>query len=73
VENPPLPHLDTHPKFGEPITLTAQETGPGKERVRAPRLTLAGAKSEAVARSFTTASLSTNGSPIGSLGPVAIT
>jgi dihydrodipicolinate synthase/N-acetylneuraminate lyase len=44
----PLLHLDTHPKFVQYIKLAVQETGLGKEWVRAPRLTLAGAERKAV-------------------------
>lgn len=38
----PLLHLDVHPKFVQYIKLAVQETGLGKEFVRAPRLALAG-------------------------------
>lgn len=44
----PLLHLDVHPKFVQYIKLCVQECGLGKEWVRAPRLTLAGAEREAV-------------------------
>ncbi|MDB6131915.1 MAG: Dihydrodipicolinate synthetase [Verrucomicrobiales bacterium] len=44
----PLLHLDTHPKFVQYIKLCVQECGLGREWVRAPRLTLAGAEREAV-------------------------
>ncbi|MEI6355869.1 MAG: dihydrodipicolinate synthase family protein [Verrucomicrobiota bacterium] len=44
----PLLHLDTHPKFVQYIKLAVQETGLGKEWVRAPRLTLVGAERKAV-------------------------
>jgi 4-hydroxy-tetrahydrodipicolinate synthase len=40
----PLLHLDVHPKFVQYIKLAVQETGLGKEWVRAPRLTLTGAE-----------------------------
>ena len=38
----PLLHLDVHPKFVQYIKLAVQETGLGKEWVRAPRLVLKG-------------------------------
>ena len=38
----PLLHLDVSPKFVQYIKLAVQETGLGKEYVRAPRLTLTG-------------------------------
>lgn len=44
----PLLHLDTHPKFVQYIKLAVQEAGLGKEWVRAPRLTLAGAERKSV-------------------------
>jgi 4-hydroxy-tetrahydrodipicolinate synthase len=44
----PLLHLDTHPKFVQYIKLAVQETGLGKEWVRAPRLPLSGAERKAV-------------------------
>ena len=44
----PLLHLDTHPKFVQYLKLAVQETGLGKEWVRAPRLTLVGAERKAV-------------------------
>ena len=44
----PLLHLDVHPKFVQYIKLCVQETGLGKEWVRAPRLTLDGAERTAV-------------------------
>ena len=44
----PLLHLDVHPKFVQYIKLAVQEAGLGKEWVRAPRLTLAGAERKAV-------------------------
>jgi 4-hydroxy-tetrahydrodipicolinate synthase len=44
----PLLHLDTHPKFVQYIKLAVQETGLGKDWVRAPRLTLVGAERKAV-------------------------
>lgn len=44
----PLLHLDTHPKFVQYIKLAVQETGLGKEWVRAPRLVLKGAERNAV-------------------------
>ena len=44
----PLLHLDTHPKFVQYIKLAVQETGLGREWVRAPRLKLAGAERKAV-------------------------
>ena len=44
----PLLHLDVHPKFVQYIKLAVQETGLGKEWVRAPRLTLTGAERKSV-------------------------
>jgi 4-hydroxy-tetrahydrodipicolinate synthase len=44
----PLLHIDTHPKFVQYIKLAVQETGLGKEWVRAPRLPLSGAERKAV-------------------------
>ena len=44
----PLLHLDVNPKFVQYIKLCVQETGLGKEYVRAPRLTLEGAEREAI-------------------------
>ena len=44
----PLLNLDVHPKFVQFIKLALQETGLGKEWVRAPRLTLAGPEREAI-------------------------
>ncbi len=44
----PLLHLDVNPKFVQYIKLCVQECGLGKEWVRAPRLTLAGAERKAV-------------------------
>jgi 4-hydroxy-tetrahydrodipicolinate synthase len=44
----PLLHLDTHPKFVQYIKLAVQETGLGKEWVRAPRLVLKGAERTSV-------------------------
>ena len=43
----PLLRLDTVPKFVQLIKLVQQEVGRGSERVRAPRLTLAGEEREA--------------------------
>ena len=40
----PLLHLDTHTKFVQYIKLAVQETGLGREWVRAPRLALTGAE-----------------------------
>ena len=44
----PLLHLDVNPKFVQYIKLCVQETGLGKEWVRAPRLGLVGSEREAV-------------------------
>ena len=44
----PLLHLDVNPKFVQYIKLCVQETGLGKEWVRAPRLGLIGSEREAV-------------------------
>ncbi len=44
----PLLHLDVSTKFVQYIKLAVQETGLGKEWVRAPRLTLTGAERKAV-------------------------
>ena len=44
----PLLRLDTVPKFVQLIKLVQQEVGMGTERVRPPRLPLAGAEREAV-------------------------
>jgi 4-hydroxy-tetrahydrodipicolinate synthase len=46
----PLLHLDTHPKFVQYIKLAVQEAGLGREWVRAPRLTLAGAERREILR-----------------------
>ena len=43
----PLLRMDTVNKFVQLIKLVQQETGMGSERVRGPRLTLAGAEREA--------------------------
>jgi dihydrodipicolinate synthase/N-acetylneuraminate lyase len=43
----PLLRMDTVPKFVQLIKLAQQEVGMGNERVRAPRLTLAGNEREA--------------------------
>ncbi len=43
----PLLRMDTVPKFVQLIKLVQQETGHGSERVRPPRLTLAGAERKA--------------------------
>ena len=44
----PLLHLDVNPKFVQYIKLCVQETGLGKEWVRAPRLGLIGSERESV-------------------------
>ncbi len=44
----PLLHLDVHPKFVHYIKLAVQETGLGREWVRAPRLPLVGAERKAI-------------------------
>ncbi|HLH56429.1 MAG TPA: dihydrodipicolinate synthase family protein [Verrucomicrobiae bacterium] len=44
----PLLHLDTHVKFVQYIKLAVQETGLGKEWVRAPRLVLNGSERRAI-------------------------
>jgi dihydrodipicolinate synthase/N-acetylneuraminate lyase len=44
----PLLKLDVHPKFVQYIKLAMQETGLGKEWVRAPRLPLVGQEREAI-------------------------
>jgi dihydrodipicolinate synthase/N-acetylneuraminate lyase len=44
----PLLHLDTHPKLVQYIKLAAAECGYGTERVRPPRLTLAGAERDRI-------------------------
>lgn len=44
----PMLRLDTHPKFVQYIKLVQQEVGWGSERVRAPRLAIAGAEREMV-------------------------
>jgi 4-hydroxy-tetrahydrodipicolinate synthase len=46
----PLLHLDTHPKLVQYIKLAMQETGLGREWVRAPRLPLVGAERTRVLR-----------------------
>jgi len=46
----PLLRLDTVPKFVQLIKLVQQEVGMGNERVRAPRLVLAGSEREATMR-----------------------
>ena len=44
----PLLHLDTIPTLVQCIKLAEQEVGRGNERIRAPRLTLAGDERELV-------------------------
>ncbi len=44
----PLLHLDVHPKFVHYIKLAVQETGLGKEWLRAPRLPLSGAERKSI-------------------------
>ena len=44
----PLLHLDVHPKFVQYIKLAVQETGLGREWVRAPRRPLAGPERQSV-------------------------
>jgi 4-hydroxy-tetrahydrodipicolinate synthase len=46
----PLLHLDVGPKFVQNITLAEHLAGVGSERVRAPRLPLAGEERDRVAR-----------------------
>jgi 4-hydroxy-tetrahydrodipicolinate synthase len=46
----PLLRLDTVPKFVQLIKLVQQEVGMGSERVRPPRLTLAGEEREIALR-----------------------
>jgi 4-hydroxy-tetrahydrodipicolinate synthase len=51
----PLLRMDTTVKFVQLIKLVQQEVGMGNERVRAPRLTLAGAEREAALATIKTA------------------
>jgi 4-hydroxy-tetrahydrodipicolinate synthase len=44
----PLLHLDVHPKFVHYIKLAVQETGLGKEWLRAPRLPLSGSERKSI-------------------------
>jgi len=48
----PLLRMDTVPKFVQLIKLVQQEVGMGNERVRPPRLTLAGEERESALRAI---------------------
>ena len=48
----PLLRMDTVPKFVQLIKLVQQEVGMGNERVRGPRLTLAGAERDEALRTI---------------------